>query len=408
MWENEWLLMGISTVFAAIPAAIWLYIIFKKSERSKKTAALIFILGCFTAPALLGIQYVWEIFPEFDLASFIEKSIETPTAMFIAMFVLFAAMEEIIKLLVIGMVDKKTMLIRNINDAIRYSFAAALGFSFAENVYYLYQFWPQIGTGDLIGMYLFRSIFTTCAHLIFSGIFGYFYGIGKFSIFLSEQEKLLGKKNSFARIIAKIFDLPLTHAYQQAMVVRGLITAIFLHATYNYLLQYNILIPDILFVIIGFIYLRYLLTRKTGHLVLTTDISKKRKSNIAHNDKEVVIELMGMWFNEGKYEDVFQICENLLERDPDNEVVKIFKAKAEDEIQKSEEIRELVGKKKQSNKNIITKSINEKKNLEKVKKLIESKLKKEGKAIKDITKKHSGKSKKGPVDSYTGDGSFKL
>jgi O-antigen ligase/tetratricopeptide (TPR) repeat protein len=46
--------------------------------------------------------------------------------------------------------------------------------------------------------------------------------------------------------------------------------------------------------------------------------------------KNVVIELMGMWLNEGKYKEVIEICDRLAKRDPDNNVVKLFRAKAVD------------------------------------------------------------------------------
>ena len=38
--------------------------------------------------------------------------------------------------------------------------------------------------------------------MIFSGIFGYFYGVGKYSIYLTEQAKTLGKKSILTKIIS--------------------------------------------------------------------------------------------------------------------------------------------------------------------------------------------------------------
>ncbi len=343
MLSNPLFLLGLSTFFAAIPVAIWLYILFSGQAQSRKTVALVFLLGCFTAPALLGIQYVWDFFPQFNLAAFIEESIQTQAKMYIAMFVLFGALEEIIKHYVITVVDKKTVLIKTIGDAMRYSIAAALGFSFTENIYYLYEFWPSISIGQLTTMYIFRSIFTACAHMIFSGIFGYYYGIGKFSIEIIKQNKLVGKISGFSKALARIFNIPLSHAHQQHMVVKGLFIAIFLHAIFNYLLQYNIIIPVVAFVILGYLYLRYLLSRKAGHLVLITDVSEKSKSTIAKKDEDVVVELLGMWFKDGRYVDVMHICERLLERDPDNNVVKLFKAKAMDKMENKNIYKSVLG-----------------------------------------------------------------
>jgi len=332
MLENPLVLLGISLVFAGIPAFVWLYILFNKNSKGKKVVALVFGLGCLTAPFLLGIQTVWEKVPQFNIASFIESSVQAQSAKFVLLFLLFGAMEEIVKHYVVNSVDKRTLLIKTIGESIRYSLAAALGFSFAENVYYLYQFWPSISLGELFGMYIFRSIFTACAHMIFSGIFGYYYGIGKFSIDISKQQQLSGQSSQITKFIAKIFNLPLSHAYQQQMVLKGLFIAITLHVIYNYMLQFNIILPIIAFVIGGYFYLQYLLSRKAGHLILTTDISSKKASTIAKKDEDVVIELLGLWFQDKRYVDVIHICERLLERDPDNNVVKLFKANAIDKM----------------------------------------------------------------------------
>jgi hypothetical protein len=53
---------------------------------------------------------------------------------------------------------------------------------------------------------------------------------------------------------------------------------------------------------------------------------------MAKSDEDVVIELLGMWFNKGKYVDVIHICERLLKRDPNNKIVNLFKAKALDSM----------------------------------------------------------------------------
>ena len=192
-------------------------------------------------------------------------------------------------------------------------------------------------------MYIFRSIFTACANMIFSGIFGYYYGIGKFSIDITKQKQLIGESSRATRSIARIFNISLSHAYQQEMVLKGLSLAIIIHVIYNYLLQFNIIIPIIIFVVIGYLYLQYLLNRKAGHLILATDISTKQRSTIAKKDEDIVIELLGLWFKEKRYVDVIHICERLLERDPDNNVVKLFKAQAADKMSDKDVYKNILG-----------------------------------------------------------------
>ena len=47
-------------------------------------------------------------------------------------------------------------------------------------------------------------------------------------------------------------------------------------------------------------------------------------------DEDVVMELMGMWLKEGRLTEVIQTCDRLLQRDPDNNVIKLFRTKALD------------------------------------------------------------------------------
>ncbi|MBI2634685.1 PrsW family intramembrane metalloprotease [Candidatus Peregrinibacteria bacterium] len=420
--ENP-LLFTLSFLAAIFPVLIWLYIFSKKNEKSKKTVALIFFLGTLTAPALLLLQEYWAAFPDFNIASLIEENITAQNTRFILMFLLFAAMEEIIKFYVIKIIDKKTILISSINDALRYSLVSALGFSFAENIYYLVQYnlgrlsLAEVTLGGLAGLYIFRSVFTMCAHMIFSGVFGYFYGIGKFSILINEEQKITGQKSPMAKIIAKMFNLPLSEGFRQKLILRGLATAITMHVIFNYLLQFNITIPVIIFVVLGYFYLQYLLKRKTGHLVLLADPTTQRVSTMAKRDEDVVIELIGMWFNEKRYVDVIHICERLLERDPDNQVVALFKAKAMDKMNDKDTYKQVLGTVLKSkndlsadDQNIISRHISEKENRQKEQIRMLQQMEKEGKKIPQPSEKKeiSDKKEKGLLESYTGEGTFKI
>ncbi len=80
-----------------------------------------------------------------------------------------------------------------------------------------------------------------------------------------------------------------------------------------------------------FLFLRHLLGQKTGNL--TFILADKYKSTMESKDEDVVLELIGVWFKQKKYKQVYEICERLERRDPDNNVVKIFKSKAFDALQ---------------------------------------------------------------------------
>ena len=402
MFNDPKALLALCGIAAAAPAAIWLYLLFRKSENSKKTIAFVFLIGCLSPPAMLGIQYFWGAFPKYNLEAFINNNVLETNLNFALIFILFAAMEELLKHYVIQSIDKRTALINSLEDAIRYSLASALGFAFIENAYYLYNWWPVLAQGELIQMFVFRSIFTAAAHMIFSGIYGYYYGIGKFSPDIATAAKLQGQSSWFSRIIQKIFGLARSQAFQQNMILKGLAIAVLLHTAHNFLLQFNMTLPVLAADVIGFAFLMYLLSKKSSQLELTTDISTKAHSELQKKDEDAVIELAGIWLQEGKFQDVITLSDRLLEKDPDNKVIQILKTKAQDKISDKQNIKELIGSKKAiSDKSTLTQQL--------------EKVKKEGtglapqEQVKEEKSQDAAKRKDGDIiDKLTGEGSFHI
>lgn len=469
MFDNPKILLGIAVLLAAIPIAVWLYITIKKEKNSKKIMLMIFSLGCLTAPALLALQIIWAgqtplsyvalpililmaimtesatkrvisitlgladailLFllkptwildikiPKFDLVELIEKNFSSALIASIFTLLLFAAMEENIKLYVMRSIDRKTLYIAKINDAMRYCIAAALGFSFAENVYYLYSWWPSISTGELASMYFFRSILTTAAHMTYSGILGYYYGVGKFSMIINQQNLVEGKKDRISEMIAKIFNFPPSEAYRQKMIFKGLFIATGMHFSINFMLELQqtqnlrIMFPLVVLTTVAmYLFLEYLLKSKAGHLILLTDPTTKKTSSIGKKDEEVVVELLSMWLKDRRYVDVIHICERLLERDPDNNVVKLFKAKAMDEMDEKNIYKQVLGTVIKTNdqlsgddKSVIAKYVAQKETIKKA----EEQNKKEEIKTPTVTTAPQQNSKPNVLENFTGDGTFKI
>lgn len=338
MLDNKIILILLATLSAAIPVVIWIVLFLRQSNTSKKLLALIFFAGTLVAPLMLGIQYFWTIFPQANLETLVTSSISDSNLMFGALFVLFGAMEEIFKHFAVRSIDKRTVAIQTVNDSLKLSILAALGFSFAENIYYMVSLFDSLTAVELIGMYIARSGITMLGHIIFSGIFGYYFGISKFAIDMTNEQKMLGKKSLAASIISKLFNVPLAEGFKEKTILKGLTLAILFHATFNFLLHYDQIIPVIIIVALGYLFLRFLLQRKVGHLVMITDVSTKRASVMPKKDEDVVVELISMWFNDKRYVDVVHICERLLERDPDNNVIKLFKAQALDKLEGTDSV----------------------------------------------------------------------
>ncbi|MCD6109296.1 PrsW family intramembrane metalloprotease [bacterium] len=339
---NIIMLWVISGVLAVIPAVIWLYIIFSGKKSDKKMLALIFSGGILAVITVFIIQYIWLIVPGIDPFLWIKNNISDPTYYYAGLFIMVGIMEELVKQMMLRYIDSKTVLIQTINDSIKFSLVAALGFAFAENIIYFKTVIIVAPIQEVVVTFLFRSIFTACAHMLFSGIFGYFFGIAKFSLDISKDRHWEGKVYLWVHLIRNTFKIPYAQAFKEYKILEGLLIAIILHATFDYMLQMNQILPVILLVILGYAYLKYLLNRKAGNLILLTDISKKKSSSMAKKDTDVVLQLVGMWFEQKKYVDVMHICERLLERDPDNNVVKLFKAKAMDKLDPNNPYRKIL------------------------------------------------------------------
>jgi len=325
------LLYAIAGVLAFIPALIWLSVLFRRTGR-RKIQILIFVGSIFAVVPVFLLQFFLSIFPQFDVLHFLQSSINDQNINLLLLFISVGIVEEIVKQSLVRLIDKKYLLIQTINESIQYSLIAALGFSFAENIFYIYSIYSQLGIQQLFVAFMFRSVFTTCAHMIFSGFFGYYYGIAKFSLNIIEQSRITGEKKKFTQWLAGKMETSTFEAYKEITILKGAVIAISMHAVFNFLLQLNQIIPVVIFVLCGYLILRRLIRQKTGRLIMMGDMAHQGHSTMAQKDEDVVVELLGMWFNQKRYVDVIHICQRLLERDPDNRVIQLFKTKSVDKI----------------------------------------------------------------------------
>ena len=314
-------------LLAALPTLIWAWLLFQGRRSARGPLLLAFFFGTLTVLPILGLQYLWMWHPEWDVYRVLEKNITEVHVLALFTLALAANLEEIAKSGVIWVIGKTRIGIQTINDAVKYSILAGLGFSFVENIVYFYYIWEVSGPAGLVFPVIFRSIFTMCAHMVFSGIFGYFHGVAKFSRPIMEAKLWMGERAILVRMLAKFSGVNEADAFRQLTWLKGLFIAMMLHTAFNFALEFEYFIPVVLIVGGGFTYLLYLLAHKAGAIVFS---SQGRASNMAHRDQDVVLELLAMWTKEGRYRDVVDICQRLLMRDPDNKVVQLFQAKAMD------------------------------------------------------------------------------
>ena len=202
----SWIPAIASTVLAAFPVIIWLSIIHKEGEE-KGLYIRTFLLGTLAVIPPFILIWVFDKFPQLDIYSEITRTVEAVALAALYTNIVVGIVEEIAKNVIVRVIDKRhPEYFQTITSALKLSLCAGLGFAFAENIFYFYSIWtnPQFSYGDLFSTFVFRSLFTMCGHMVFSGIFGYYFGMGKFAADITEQARWEGSQLRFARYVAKI------------------------------------------------------------------------------------------------------------------------------------------------------------------------------------------------------------
>lgn len=122
--------------------------------------------------------------------------------------------------------------IRNIKDAVLFSIFIALGFSFIENILYLYPIYSFNGfSPELLKVYFFRSVFSVIVHIICSSIIAYYFA----------RAYLLYKQKDLSFSYLKIFSF-------------GIWMSILLHVIYDVALSFGFWIIMFLYFIFWYLY----------------------------------------------------------------------------------------------------------------------------------------------------------
>ncbi|MBT6068339.1 PrsW family intramembrane metalloprotease [Candidatus Peregrinibacteria bacterium] len=257
---------------ACLPAYIWGYIYYMKNSEPRKTVILSFFAGALSVIPILLYKLSWKSNPHLEIFVYTDKFSHISVPLFfvtvplsvILAFMFVGLIEEYMKHFAVRAVDKKKYF-NTIDDAIEFSIIASLGFSFVENIMYFYFIWVGQGVEQFFIAFIFRSIFSTFAHILFSGMYGYYYGIAYFStpIFQKEIKK---KRMLFTRILHKITHIRSEKLFHKEKIVEGLLIAIALHAVFDIFLEVGwtyIILP---YLIIGYLVLDYIFDKKEDHI----------------------------------------------------------------------------------------------------------------------------------------------
>ena len=109
--------------------------------------------------------------------------------------------------------------------------------------------------------FVFRSIFSTFAHVMFSGIFGYFYGVAHFASPILQKEIREGR-HKLINLLHKIVRFRRITLFRDEKILEGFLIASFLHAFFNIFLEMGWTIIITPYLMSGFFMLNYLLRKK--------------------------------------------------------------------------------------------------------------------------------------------------
>jgi RsiW-degrading membrane proteinase PrsW (M82 family) len=265
--ENNLQIIG-SIFMAMLPAFAWGMTYRTKHPESRKFTAITFAVGALAVFPILIYKSLWTVFPWINAFQYADaykhdvigftQSIALPLSIILT-FMFVGVIEELMKMLSVKVVDEKK--IKSIDDSIEFFIIAALGFSFTENILYFYNIWVTQGAGDLFLPFLFRSTFSTFAHLLFSGVLGYFYGVGHFAKPML-MEEIKAHRERWIPWFHRLTNIRSDKLFHQERLTEGLIHSIGLHALFNIFLEMGLTYMIVPFLICGYITLNYLLSKK--------------------------------------------------------------------------------------------------------------------------------------------------
>lgn len=154
-------------------------------------------------------------------------------------FVIVGILEEFVKHLCVRFSDEFKM--DTVQDAISFSIIVALGFAFVENILYISNMMESGAQGQQLWTFIaLRSTISVAAHVCFSAILGYYYGMSQFAceIYQTEEQE---RKHPGIKLFHQIMHLKETTCFKEETLLVGMLIAMVTHAIFNSLLQFNLL-----------------------------------------------------------------------------------------------------------------------------------------------------------------------
>lgn len=255
-------------MLAFVPIILWGWHFLRKHSEIRRLVILTFIAGALSVTPLLLYKFLWNYFPWINAFIWTRNlnvdiiglsSIMIVPLSVLVTFLLVGVIEEVSKISAVKFMDKDKF--RSVDDAIEFAIIAGLGFAFIENAIYFYNIIMSRGFDDFVFPFVFRSLFSTFAHVMFSGIFGYFYGIAHFADPILKKE-LREKRHPILQFLHKYLHIKRTVMFHDEKILEGLIVAATLHGLFNIILEMEWIFAIVPFLFGGYLTLSYLLEKK--------------------------------------------------------------------------------------------------------------------------------------------------
>lgn len=281
---------AICILLALIPAVVWFFIFGKRHQHKMFHVVLTFIAGIAGGGVILMYQYFWgqkfeAIFFSIEFENFrsnIEANVGSAILAALLVFLSVGFLEEFLKHFMAKKSDQR--IFESVDDVIEFSIISALGFAFLENIAYFFRLVVEGNFQNITSLFLMRSVFVVFIHVLCSGIYGYYYGIGFFATPMLKEREKKGKCAYIPKILHQILHLKKATVFREEMATFGLIIAMVVHGVYNFVLNMNFYIGTFfgeelylhtpmmpIILVVGFAYLNHLLNKKEdqkrfGHL----------------------------------------------------------------------------------------------------------------------------------------------
>ncbi len=256
---------------ALIPAFIWCRLFLRYHEERMGTVLLMFFSGMLaTAPILFydalvrhGVMlqfFLFRLEPEsFNQTSqtFVSGQLSDGSTMNMILatsllsYAIVGLIEEVSKYWVITRSGRT--LFCSIDDVMQLSIMAAIGFAFAENVVnpayftsFVQNYLMNTDSRDItsfLSNVMGRSVLTTMVHIVATGVMGYFLGLSLFAGPYLSSRHARGKAYRFLSFIRRVLRLKEVSVFRTEMIVTGLLSAIFIHGLFNFLVTVPGLLP---------------------------------------------------------------------------------------------------------------------------------------------------------------------